>query len=70
MGILVIDEAYDVWRIEKVKNGYNKFFDQWWERDLSDMVLRDRSHPSVIMWSIGNEILEQHKPTIGWKMVV
>lgn len=68
MGILVIDEAYDVWRIEKVKNGYNKFFDQWWERDLSDMVLRDRSHPSVIMWSIGNEILEQHKPTIGWKM--
>lgn len=68
MGIMVIDEAYDCWEIPKVKNGYNKIFPEWGERDLQDMILRDRSHPSVIMWSIGNEIKEQHKPTIGWKM--
>ena len=68
MGFLVIDEAFDVWKIPKVENGYNKFFEQWWERDLGGMVLRDRNHPSVIMWSIGNEIKEQWRPEIGWKM--
>lgn len=68
LGLLVIDEAFDVWEIEKVKNGYNKFFKDWWERDLSDMIRRDRSHPSVIMWSIGNEIKEQWRKGIGWKM--
>ncbi len=59
MGILVQVEAFDVWKIAKVPNGYNKFFDEWAERDIKDMVLRDRNHPSVFMWSIGNEILEQ-----------
>ncbi len=59
LGILVQDEAFDVWRKAKVPNGYNKYFDEWAERDLKDMVLRDRNHPSVFMWSIGNEILEQ-----------
>lgn len=68
MGLLVLDEAFDVWKIEKVTNGYNLFFEEWWERDLTDMILRDRNHPSVVMWSIGNEIKEQHKPDIGWKM--
>jgi beta-galactosidase len=62
MGLLVMDEAFDMWRIPKVKNGYSKYFDQWNERDLRDMIRRDRNHPSIILWSIGNEIPEQAKP--------
>ncbi len=54
MGFLVIDEAFDKW-----KSGYyEKYFDQWWQTDLSDMLLRDRNHPSIILWSIGNELQE------------
>ncbi|AZQ63986.1 DUF4982 domain-containing protein [Flammeovirga pectinis] len=60
MGLVVIDEAFDVWRMPKVENGYNKEYDEWSERDLVDMIRRDRNHPSIIMWSIGNEILEQY----------
>ena len=59
MGVLVIDEAFDEWRIPKCKNGYNKLFDQWAERDLRALIRRDRNHPCIIMWSIGNEIPEQ-----------
>jgi beta-galactosidase len=62
LGLLVMDEAFDMWRQPKVKNGYSKYFDQWHETDLRDMIRRDRNHPSVIMWSIGNEIPEQSKP--------
>lgn len=68
MGILVIDESYDCWGIRKVVNGYNVFFEEWGERDMTDMVKRDRNHPSVIMWSLGNEILEQGQKNVGWKM--
>lgn len=68
MGILVQDEAFDVWKLAKVPNGYNKFFEEWSEIDLADMIRRDRNHPSVVMWSIGNEILEQGKKEIGWKL--
>lgn len=67
LGIVVIVEAFDEWKIGKVENGYNKYFDEWHERDLRDMIKRDRNHPSVIMWSIGNEILEQSKKD-GWKV--
>ncbi|PKQ64529.1 glycoside hydrolase [Labilibaculum filiforme] len=67
LGILVQVEAFDEWKIGKVPNGYNKYFDEWHEKDLRDMIKRDRNHPSVIMWSIGNEILEQGK-TDGWKI--
>jgi beta-galactosidase len=60
MGILAIDEAFDEWKIGKVLNGYSKHFDLWSKKDLTDMILRDRNHPSIIMWSIGNEIMEQY----------
>jgi beta-galactosidase len=66
LGLLVMDESFDVWRIPKVPNGYNKYFDAWSERDVRDMVRRDRNHPSIILWSIGNEIPEQKDPN-GWK---
>ncbi len=59
MGIVVMDEAFDMWRRPKVRNGAAKYFDQWGERDMRDLVRRDRNHPSVILWSIGNEIPEQ-----------
>jgi beta-galactosidase len=59
MGFIVMDESFDMWRQRKTKNDYARFFDQWFERDLTDLVLRDRNHPSILMWSIGNEVLEQ-----------
>jgi beta-galactosidase len=61
-----MDEAFDVWRLPKVANGYNKYFDEWSERDARDMVRRDRNHPSIILWSIGNEVSEQLRPE-GWQ---
>ncbi|PWJ58037.1 beta-galactosidase [Dyadobacter jejuensis] len=67
MGLMVLDEAFDVWKIPKVPNGYNLFFEEWAERDLKDMIRRDRNHPSIVMWSIGNEILEQADKKNGWK---
>jgi beta-galactosidase len=66
MGFLVMDEAFDMWGKPKVKNGHGKYFAEWSERDLRDMIRRDRNHPSVVMWSIGNEILEQADAD-GWK---
>lgn len=68
LGLLVQDEAFDVWKIAKVENGYNKFFDEWAERDIKDMIRRDRNHPSIVMWSIGNEILEQRDKKHGWEV--
>ena len=59
MGLIVMDESFDMWRRKKTQNDYARFFDEWHERDLSDLVMRDRNHPSILMWSIGNEVLEQ-----------
>ena len=59
MGFIVMDESFDMWRRKKTQNDYARFFDEWHERDLTDLVLRDRNHPSILMWSIGNEVLEQ-----------
>lgn len=59
MGFIFMDEAFDMWRRKKTQNDYARFFDEWHERDLADLVIRDRNHPSILMWSIGNEVLEQ-----------
>ena len=59
MGFIVMDEAFDMWARKKSPNDYAQYFAEWHERDLIDFIKRDRNHPSVIMWSIGNEILEQ-----------
>ena len=59
MGLVVMDEAFDEWKSAKTPNGYGRFFDEWSERDIVSMLHRDRNHPSVILWSIGNEINEQ-----------
>ena len=61
-GLLVIDEAFDGWRTQKNTYDYARYFDDWWRRDLASMVLRDRNHPSIIIWSIGNEIIERKSP--------
>ena len=58
----MIDEAFDGWREAKNKYDYALYFDQWCKRDVEAMVLRDRNHPSIFMWSTGNEILERKKP--------
>jgi beta-galactosidase len=61
MGFCVMDEAFDVWEIAKpsAPQGYQHFFDQWSQRDLTDFITRDRNHPCVVLWSVGNEIGEQ-----------
>lgn len=63
LGMLIVDEAFDQWTIAKEGNqqDYHRFFDEWSERDIASMVRCDRNHPSVIMWSIGNEIPEQFR---------
>jgi len=62
LGLLVMDESFDCWKVGKNPNDYSVYFNQWWERDLKAMVLRDRNHPSIFMWSIGNEIPERKEP--------
>lgn len=63
-GMLVIDESFDMWKEEKNPNDYHLYFSDWWKKDIESMILRDRNHPSVIMWSIGNEIPNRHKPEV------
>jgi len=65
MGFLVMNEAFDEWRVPKGQigpNGYSLYFDEWSERDVKDFVHRDRNHPSVVLWSAGNEIGDQLDP--------
>jgi len=59
LGLLVINEAFDMWNVAKNPYDYHLYFKDWWKKDITSMVARDRNHPSVIMWSIGNEIPER-----------
>ena len=56
LGFLVMDEAFDGWDIPKADYDYGLVFNEWWKRDLTDFIKRDRNHPSIVMWSIGNEV--------------
>jgi len=62
LGLLVLDEAFDGWEKKKTAHDYGAFFAEWSQRDVAAMVLRDRNHPSVILWSIGNEVYERASP--------
>ena len=62
MGMMVMTESFDAWSDAKVKNGYNRLWDEWWQRDITNLIENHRNHPSIVMWSVGNEIPEQWKP--------
>ena len=66
LGMLVMDENFDCWRMGKNPNDYHLFFEDWWDKDTANMVLRDFNHPSVFMWSIGNEIGERGGASDGY----
>ena len=59
LGMMVMAESFDMWIYPKCKNGYARFFNDWSDRDIENLILANRNHPSIIMWSIGNEIPEQ-----------
>lgn len=62
MGMLVMAESLDTWMLPKCRNGYGRLFEQWWERDFTNLVLVHRNHPSIVMWSIANEVSERYRP--------
>lgn len=62
MGFIVMDETFDMWKLKKSEFDYSMYWDDWHAQDLHDHIVRDRNHPSVFIWSIGNEILEQWQP--------
>ena len=68
LGFMVMNEVFDEWKQNKTRYGYADYFDEWSERDVTSFVRRDRNHPSVVLWSAGNEIGEQ-VATHGVEMV-
>ncbi|MDA3821233.1 MAG: DUF4982 domain-containing protein [Bacteroidales bacterium] len=72
LGVLVIDEAFDHWILPKRLNDYTNYFEEWHKKDIQAMVLRDRNHPCIVMWSFGNEVKERGNPEgieIGKKLI-
>jgi beta-galactosidase len=69
LGLLVIDEAFDMWQMSDNQNDYHIFFDAWWKKDMELFMRRDRNHPCIIMWSIGNEIQERNGLSNGYQLV-
>ncbi|MDR0759442.1 MAG: DUF4982 domain-containing protein, partial [Treponema sp.] len=69
LGLLVLNEAFDMWQMSDNQNDYHLFFDAWWKRDMELFMKRDRNHPSVFMWSIGNEIQERNGLSKGYELV-
>jgi beta-galactosidase len=69
LGMLVMNETFDTWNAKKssADNGYNLYFTDWWERDTRDQVMRDRNHPSVVIYSIGNEIHDNLNDSTGFR---
>jgi len=66
MGMLVLDELFDVWKIPKQDDDYHRHFDKWHEQDVANFIRRDRNHPCVIAWSTGNEVAEQGRKEMLW----
>jgi beta-galactosidase len=69
LGLLVIDEAFDMWQMSDNQNDYHIFFDAWWKKDMELFMRRDRNHPCIIMWSIGNELQERNGLSNGYQLV-
>ncbi len=65
MGVLILSEAFDMWELPKTKYDYGRFFKEWCEKDVRSWVRRDRNHPSLLLWSIGNEIYDTHADEHG-----
>lgn len=70
MGMLIVSEAFDIWERKKTTYDYARFFSEWWEKDVASWIRRDRNHPSMLMWSIGNEIYDTHADERGQELTM